>query len=85
MNRAEGAAIAREAKARKQPPLEERFWSKVERLGPDECWPWHASIRNKKDGYGAFFFEGKHRQAAWVAVFLTTGTGRGRSDDHGNY
>lgn len=29
-----------------------RFWSKVRKMKPDECWPWQASKRNK--GYGAF-------------------------------
>jgi hypothetical protein len=24
-------------------PLEERFWEKVDRRGPDECWPWIGS------------------------------------------
>lgn len=27
----------------------ESFWRKIDRRGPDECWPWLASIRN---GYG---------------------------------
>ena len=31
-------------------PLVERFWEKVDRRGPDECWPWTASM--DKDGYG---------------------------------
>lgn len=30
----------------------ERFWSKVDRRGPDECWPWLAGT--DKDGYGKF-------------------------------
>lgn len=32
--------------------LEERFWSKVDRRGPDECWPWKAG---RTVGYGRFF------------------------------
>jgi hypothetical protein len=28
--------------------FEERFWAKVDRRGPGECWPWLAS----KDSYG---------------------------------
>lgn len=24
-------------------PLAERFWSKVDRRGPDECWPWNGA------------------------------------------
>lgn len=31
-------------------PPEERFWSKVDRRGDDECWPWR-SAKNRK-GYG---------------------------------
>jgi hypothetical protein len=30
----------------------ERFWAKVDKRGPDECWPWTAGIR--PDGYGMF-------------------------------
>lgn len=30
--------------------LEDRFWSKVDRRGDDECWPWLASL--KPNGYG---------------------------------
>lgn len=29
-----------------------RFWSKVDKRGPDECWPWKAQTR--WDGYGRF-------------------------------
>lgn len=32
--------------------FQERFWSKVEKRGPDECWNWKGRI-NKK-GYGSF-------------------------------
>lgn len=32
--------------------IEERFWAKVAQGGPDDCWLWTASKRNK--GYGAF-------------------------------
>ena len=30
--------------------VEERFWEKVDRRGPDECWPWTAY----SDRYGYF-------------------------------
>jgi len=32
--------------------VEERFWSHVDKRGPDECWPWTASLQEK--GYGQF-------------------------------
>jgi DNA-binding XRE family transcriptional regulator len=38
--------------AHRRAVVSERFWSKVERRGPDECWPWLAN-RNEK-GYGRF-------------------------------
>lgn len=34
-------------------PLAERFWSRVDRSGgPDACWPWTLSVRDR--GYGYF-------------------------------
>ena len=48
---------------------EERFWEKVDKRGPDECWPWRASSRT---GYGRFFADSKivqaHRFAYEVAI-----------------
>lgn len=45
--------------------VEQRFWSKVDKRGPDECWPWKG-VRSS-DGYGAFkikgVFVGAHRVA----------------------
>jgi len=32
--------------------LEERFWSKVDRRAPDECWPWTRALGGS--GYGNF-------------------------------
>lgn len=35
----------------------DRFWSKVDQQGPDDCWPWlAATFRN---GYGAFVVGGR--------------------------
>lgn len=33
-----------------RPSTEEKFWSRVDKRGPDECWPWTGG-RNT-DGYG---------------------------------
>jgi hypothetical protein len=36
---------------RKRATFEDRFWAKVNKLAPDECWPWTAYIDQTK-GYG---------------------------------
>lgn len=38
-------------KGRQPRPLAERFWEKVDRRGPDECWPFLGSIDGR--GYGS--------------------------------
>ena len=40
----------------------ERFWSKVDRRNPDECWEWQADISNK--GYGRL---GTNKGGGWQA------------------
>lgn len=44
--------------------LEKRFWSKVAKLGDNECWEWQAG---KSYGYGAFFIDGNNTAAHRVA------------------
>ena len=43
----------------------ERFWSKVDRGGPDECWLWRGGVST--NGYGNFYVSGRlvraHRYA----------------------
>lgn len=34
----------------------QRFWPKVDRRGPDDCWPWTASLNQR--GYGIFALSG---------------------------
>lgn len=36
-------------------PIAERFWAKVDKRGPDECWNWTAG---KSDGYGSIYGNG---------------------------
>ena len=53
----------------------ERFWSKVDVRGPDECWPWHGAT--DKDGYGRFDLQRTpkriRRNASGVALQLWIG------------
>jgi HNH endonuclease len=37
-------------------PLADRFWSKVDKRGPDECWPWLGS-RQGPNGHGKILLE----------------------------
>lgn len=54
--------------------LAERFWSKVDRRGPDECWPWLGAPLNH--GYGSISTggrTGKEVTASRAAYFIATG------------
>lgn len=44
--------------------LEHRFWLKVERRGPDECWPWRANENGH--GYGILFVKKVAGMPTWV-------------------
>lgn len=49
----------------------QRFWEKVTKGSPDECWNWNAS---KDDlSYGTVFLEKKCRRAHRVVFFLSKG------------
>lgn len=48
--------------------LAERFWEKVNKRGPDECWPWIGGTF--ADGYGAISINGKPKRAPRVSVLL---------------
>ena len=47
-----------------------KFWSYVNKAGPNDCWEWQAS-RNK--GYGQFQVDGLPRGAHQIAFELTYG------------
>lgn len=49
----------------------ERFWSRVDRRGPKECWPWLHRV--DKDGYGLLSFEFVRLRTHRIAFFLSTG------------
>lgn len=55
----------------REPTLEKRFWDKVDRRGPDDCWEWQASVRGF--GYGQFWLSGTHVAAHRVAYELEVG------------
>lgn len=46
---------------------EERYWAKVDKRGPEECWLWTGSVRNR---YGAFWYKGRVDNAHRVALHL---------------
>lgn len=48
-----------------------RFWAKVDKRGPDECWPWKGGTTHK--GYGMFNMGGKVRTASRVSWELANG------------
>jgi hypothetical protein len=56
---------------KKRKPAEERFWSKVEKSSPSECWEWKAS--RYKHGYGIFWWKKYGEQyahrVAWILTF----------------
>jgi hypothetical protein len=47
-----------------------RFWEKVEKRGPDDCWNWQGS---KERGYGRIDVENKHIKAHRLSYELTYG------------
>lgn len=53
--------------------LEERFWSKVDRRGLDECWPWIGRVSKPPYRRGQINIKGQQQIAARVAFMLTYG------------
>lgn len=51
-------------------PLQERFWAKVDRRGPKECWEWRGF--RMPDGYGRFSLPGKRHGRAHVYSYELT-------------
>lgn len=50
----------------------DRFWSKVDQRGPDECWPWIAY--RKPEGYGQFtLVKGTYITASRISLALSLG------------
>lgn len=51
--------------------LVHRFWAKVDKRGPDECWPWTGA--KSSHGYGNFCVEGRTEKASRFSWFLVHG------------
>lgn len=49
----------------------DRFWSKVDIRGPDECWPWLGGC--DRNGYGKLGINGKVKFAHRIAYILIYG------------
>jgi HNH endonuclease len=44
----------------RRPSVAERFWPRVDRRGPEECWPWLGAVSH---GYGVFPFSAEQSAA----------------------
>lgn len=51
--------------------VRERFWAKVERGAPDECWPWTAAKNSR--GYGLLGVAGRVLSAHRLAYIMHSG------------
>ena len=54
-----------------RPSPEDRFWAKVRKGGPDDCWLWTAGT--DKDGYGRFMWNMRNPRSHRVAYELLVG------------
>ena len=60
--------------------VEQRFWSKVAKGGPDECWPWLG--RKNAKGYGVFDDENWKQVRAHAYAFKLAGRTLPASHNH---
>lgn len=59
---------------------EQRFWEKVDKRGPDECWPWLGHLSKMPDGspgYGSICVNSKHVRATKFSYELHIGPTNG--------
>lgn len=46
----------------------QRYWEKVDKRGPDECWPWLGACVT--DGYGTIAYEGREIYATHRLAYI---------------
>lgn len=49
----------------------DRFWSRIKKAGPDDCWEWQRHLH--RDGHGQVWWNGKMQYAHRIAYELTKG------------
>lgn len=54
-----------------KPTAGDRFWARVDKRGPDECWPWIDRL--DRDGYGTFKVLRRPKRAHRFAYELLVG------------
>lgn len=52
--------------------VQSRFWERVEKHGPDDCWPWIGCKDSK--GYGSMSHGGRRRRATHISYEIDKGT-----------
>lgn len=52
----------------KPTPVAPRFWAKVEKRGPEECWEWKGA--KNEIGYGMMWWNGRTDRAHRVSLHL---------------
>lgn len=62
-------------------PPKERFWLRVDKRGPDECWPWTGAKNG--NGYGRMKINGTAYLAHRLAYEFSKRTLRPNGDYHG--
>lgn len=50
-----------------------KFWDRVDKRGPDECWPWTGAMSSTNNAYGRFWCDGRMRPATQVSWEIANG------------
>ena len=65
--------MCEQAGMRRTQPLEQRFWKRVDKRGPDECWPWTGAVVSKTRPYGILSIQGRSIRASRISWSLSRG------------